>query len=106
MSTAEQTIEGTDPDTGKLFEVPRVQVEIDPSDPTVIKLRFSGGIELERGVASDVAFYNGLVAGKNVTLTVECFVAGPKNTHRRDSEGNVDAVVQTKSLIVHSVEGL
>jgi hypothetical protein len=35
---------------------------------------------------------------------IDAFVAGPKNTHRRDSDGNVDAVVQTKSLVVHSVE--
>lgn len=105
MSTPEP-IEGTDPDKGKLFEVPRVGIVLDDSDPTVLKLAFSGSIELERGDAQAVEFYNSLKPGSNVSLSVEAFVAGPKNTHRRDSEGNVDAIVQTKSLVVHSLENL
>jgi hypothetical protein len=100
-------IEGTDPETGKLFDLPRVKVELDPADPTVIKLAFSGSIELERGKPDDMAFFNGLVAGRNVSLQVEAFVkSGPANVHRRDSDGNVDAVVASKSLIVHSVENV
>ncbi len=95
---------GEDPDNGKLFEVPRVAVTIDEADPGVIKLAFSGSIELNRADPSDVAFYNSLKAGTDTDLNVQAFVAGPKNAHRRDSEGNVDAVVQTKSLIVHSLE--
>lgn len=94
---------GEDAEKGKLFEVPRVKVVVDEADPNVIKLAFSGSIELDRGKADDVSFYNGLNAGKNVELTIEAFVAGPKNSHRRDSEGNVDSVVQTKSLVVHSL---
>ena len=108
MSTAEapeQTIEGTDPETGKLFDLPRVAVELDPADPTVLKLSFSGSIEIPRADPSGVQFYNGLVAGRNVTLTVEAFVkSGPAIVHRRDSDGNVDALVASKSLLVHSVD--
>lgn len=100
----EGTQSGEDPDAGQLFEVPRVKIEIDETDPTVIKLGFGGSIELDRSVASDVQVYNSLVAGRNASLHVEVFVKGPKNTHRRDSEGNVDAVVQTKSLDVHSID--
>jgi hypothetical protein len=107
MSTAEPTtITGEDIEKGKLFEVPRAQVVIDEADPGVLKLSFSGSIELDRADPSDVSFYNSLKAGTDAGLSVECFVAGPKNTHRRDSEGNVDAVVQTKSLIVHSIDGV
>lgn len=95
--------EGEDAEKGKLFEVPRVAVTVDDTDPTVLKLSFSGGIELERGKADDVELYNRLVSGKDVDLDVTCHVAGAKTTHRRDSEGDVDAVVQTKSLIVHSI---
>lgn len=102
----EGTETGPDPDVGKLFDVPRVGVIVDETDPTVIKLSFSGGIELNRANASDVQFFNKLKAGKTVSLEVEAHVAGGKTTHRRDSEGNVDAVVQTKSLLVHSIDGL
>jgi hypothetical protein len=96
--------EGQDAEKGKLFEVPRVAVTIDEADPGVLKLAFSGSIELDRSKPDDVAFYNSLIAGRDAALAISAFVAGPKNSHRRDPEGNVDAVVQTKSLIVHSCE--
>jgi hypothetical protein len=100
------TESGPDPDKGKLFEVPRVAVVVDETDPNVIKLAFSGSIELDRGDASDVAFYNRLKAGTNVDLDLGLFVAGPKKSHRRDPDGNVQAIVETKSLIVHSINDL
>lgn len=89
---------------GKLFEVPRVKVVVDETDPTVLKLAFAGSIDLDRTVKADVDFYNRLVDGKTADLQISVHVAGAKTIHRRDSEGDVDAVVQTKSLIVHSVE--
>ncbi len=98
------TASGPDAEKGKLFEVPRVAVIVDESDPGVIKLVWSGSIELDRTKADDVAFYNRLEAGKNVDLEVQAFISGAKKTRRRDSDGNVDAIVETKSLIVHSVE--
>jgi hypothetical protein len=100
----EGTQSGPDATKGKLFEVPRVGVIIDETDPTVIKLSFSGGIELDRTNADDVSFYNRLTAGKTVSLEIEAHVGTTKTTHRRDSEGNVDAVVQSKSLTVHSID--
>lgn len=103
-TSQQDTPDGQDPESGKLFEVPRVGVLVDETDPTVLKLAFSGAIELERGNASDVAFYNRLNAGQTVALRVDAHVAGAKTTHRRDSDGNVDAVVQSKSLIIHSLE--
>lgn len=95
---------GQDPDNGKLFDVPRVKVLVDETDPTVIKLAFSGSIDLDRSIASDVEAYNALKSGQRTEITVEVHVAGAKKTHRRDSEGDVDAVVETKSLIVTSFE--
>lgn len=108
MSTnAVQLVEGTsggeDPDKGKMFEVPRVGIVIDESDPTVIKLAFSGSIELDRTNGLEVGFYNDLVAGKPAEVVVTVHVAGAQNRHRRDSEGDVDAIVQTKSLVVSDV---
>ena len=100
----EREIEGQDAEKGKLFEVPRVAVIVDETDPTVLKLSFSGSIELDRTDASDVELYNQLRAGQSAELHVTAHVAGAKTTHRRDSEGDVDAVVQTKSLVVHSLD--
>jgi hypothetical protein len=54
----EGTASGPDADKGKLFEVPRVVVAVDETDPGTIKLAFSGSIELDRAKADDVAFYN------------------------------------------------
>jgi len=95
---------GPDAETGKLFEVPRVGVIVDDADPTVLKITFSGSVEIERGDAAGVKFYNTLRAGRGVALQVDAHVATTKTTHRRDSEGDVDAVVQTKSLVIHSLE--
>lgn len=95
---------GQDPDKGKLFEVPRVKVAVDESDPTVIKLAFSGSIDLDRTVAKDVEFFNKLKSGKPASLAISAHVAGARTRHRRDSEGDVDAVVQTKSLIITDIE--
>jgi hypothetical protein len=50
-----------------------------------------------------VEFYNQLASGKPAQITVTVHVAGTKTRHRRDKEGDVDAVVQTKSLIVTDV---
>jgi hypothetical protein len=99
----ENELDGQDAEKGKLFEVPRVAVTVDDSDPNVLKLSFSGSIELERGNASDVALYNKLKPGSNHDLNLGVFVAGPKTTHRRDADGNVDSVAQTKTIVIHSL---
>jgi hypothetical protein len=88
---------------GKLFDVPRVGIVTDLTDPTVIKLAFGGSIELDRGNAQQIEFYNSLMAGHASDLVIGVHVKGAKMAHRRDSEGDVDAVVQTKSLVVTDV---
>jgi len=103
LATVEGTESGEDPDLGKLFEVPRIAVNVDDSDPNVIKLAFSGSVELDRDNAQMVEFFNTLVAGESKGLVVDVHVAGATQRHRRDSEGVVDAVVQTKSLVVTDV---
>lgn len=94
------TESGPDADAGKLFDVPRVKVVVDESDPNVLKVAFAGGVELDRGKPDEVGFYNQLKAGKSMDLEITVHVAGAKTSHHRDSDGNVDSIVQTKSLIV------
>lgn len=94
---------GPGAETGKLFDVPRVGIVVDDSDPTMLKLAFGGSIELDRNEKARVEFYNDLKAGKPRTLTIGVHVAGAKKTHRRDSEGDVDAIVETKSLVITDI---
>ncbi len=109
MATTEAEIrDATDDDLepgeqGRVVEVPRLAVEIDDTDPDVLKVAFSGSIELERGSRDQVAFFNSLDHGRTIDLRMTGFVAGAKTTHRRDSEGDVDAVVLTKSVVVSDV---
>lgn len=100
----DEQVNGQDAEKGKLFEVPRVAVIVDESDPGVLKLKFSGQVELDRTAAGDVQFFNRLKAGKVFNLELSGYVAGSTKTHRHDSEGNVDAIVETKTLTVNSVE--
>ena len=87
---------------GKLFELPAI--EIDESNPTAITLAFSGSIVLDRSQASDAALYNSLKHGKPFDLLVSGLVKGSKKTHRRDNDGNVDAIAETKSLLIDSLD--
>lgn len=87
-----------DADKGQLFKV-----EIDRSQPTVVKLAFSSSIELSRSEADAMQLYNRLKEGKNTTIKVGAFISGHGNIHRRDGEGNVDAVVQTKSIKITDI---
>ena len=91
--------EAEQPKPLKLFEITP-----DPAKPTLVSVSISGKIKLDLSQKSDVDFYNALTAGKNVILPTHFFVASTKKTHRRDSEGNVDAVPESKSLIVDLVE--
>jgi len=90
-----------DPDTGTLF--PPVKIEIDRSDPNVIKLALRGSIEFDRSNRKQVEFYNSLKHGGEAELVVTVHVAGSRKVHRRDSEGDVDAIVETKSCVVTDV---
>ena len=88
--------------TGKLFEMPAI--EIDESNPTAVSIAFSGSVTLDRSQADDMALYNKLKHGKLFDLHVSGLVKGSKKTHRRDNDGNVDAIVETKSLVIDSID--
>jgi hypothetical protein len=92
-----------DPDTGQLLKMPRVPVVIDDSDPNVLKLAFSGGVEIDRGDKELIDFYNALRAGRTAEIEVSVFVAGTTKTQRRDKDGNVDSIVETKSVTITDV---
>lgn len=88
-------------DGGKLFEIPPIQ--LDKAKPTQISVNVSGKIKLDLSQKTDVDFFNALQAGKTLELPTTFFVASTKKTHRRDGEGNVDAIPETKSLVIDGV---
>jgi hypothetical protein len=96
----EGTIDDEDPETGKLFDV---AVRVDDTKPTLISVSISGKIKLDLRRKADVDFYNALKSGKTFIAETHYFVASTKKTHRRDNDGNVDAVPESKSLIVDLV---
>jgi len=90
-------------DKGQLFEVPRVSVLVDDSDPTILRLVFSGFYELDRDNAGQVESYNALKAGRESTLSITVRVAGTQKGHRLDSEGDLADIVEAKRLVVSDV---
>lgn len=80
-----------------------VDIKPDKAKPTLISVNVSGKIKLDLSQKSDVDFYNVLQAGKLIELPTSFFVASTKKTHRRDSDGNVDAVPEMKSLVIDGV---
>ena len=83
----------------RLFEIKEYSTR-----PSTIRIAISGAIELDLNRKEDVDFYNTLEPGKLVTREATFFVASTKTTHRRDSDGNVDAVPQIKSLVVDGLQ--
>lgn len=103
-SSVSSTSDGGD-DSGspaKLFEMPKIK--IDTTQPSLIGFSFSGDINVtDRDDPAWTTLYNDLAAGKTRDITVTVYTAGAKKTHRRDKDGNVDAVVETKSLKITDV---
>lgn len=91
------------PEKGQLFEVPRVVVLMDDSDPTILKLSFSGSYELDRDNATQVEAYNRLRAGSEAELAITVRVVGAQKAHRLDSEGDLADIVEAKRLVVSEV---
>jgi len=91
------------PERGQLFEVPRIGVLMDDSDPTILKLAFTGSYELDRDNAAQVEAYNRLRAGQEALLSITVRVAGANKHHRLDSEGDLADIVEAKRLVVAEV---
>lgn len=77
--------------------------KIDGQSIDRISIKWSGEVFLDRSDPSDVAVYNELRLGRDVALLVEakCSSTGAKGA--TDREGDLDVVVATKGLKVHSL---
>lgn len=92
-----------DGDQTKLVELPKIKIVVDEADPTILRLHFSGDITIDRGDARWIEWWNRIRPGKTLDLNVGLFCPSAPLVHRRDKEGDVDAVAQTKNLIVTDV---
>ena len=77
--------------------------KIDGQSIDRISIKWSGEVFLDRSDPDDVAVYNALRLGKDVSLLVEakCSSTGAKGA--TDREGDLDVIVATKGLKVHSL---
>ena len=77
--------------------------KIDGNQIDRIAIRFAGEVFLERTSPEDVALFNKLVLGHDVTLMVEakCSATGAKGATDRD--GDLDVTIGQRSVKVHTV---
>ncbi len=68
-----------------------------------IGLKFGGTITLDRSNEDDVALYNRLRLGQDVTLRVEARCAGTGAKEKADADGHLELVLGEKALRVHTV---
>lgn len=98
-----------DPDGKALFDRSQFEREdlaidkVDGNPIDRIKLEFAGAVFLDRSAPADVALYNKLRLGHDVTLMVEgkCSSTGAKGA--TDREGDLDVVVGAKGVKVTTV---
>jgi hypothetical protein len=87
--------------TERLFELP--PVEQDDASPDVLRLAFSGAVELDRTDEEDVRLYNSLAAGGIFNLELRVDVAGVVIRHKRDGRGLPSTVTHSKAIAVVDV---
>lgn len=77
--------------------------KIDDQTVDRIALKFTGTIFLDRSDPSDVAVYTELRFGRDVALLIEAKCLGVSGTGATNKDGDLDVVVGTKGLKVHSI---
>jgi hypothetical protein len=77
--------------------------KIDGQTVDRIALKFGGTVYLDRSDASDVAVYNELRFGRDVELLIDAKCLGVGASGATNKDGNLDVVVSTKGLKVHSI---
>jgi hypothetical protein len=78
--------------------------KVDDQSIDRISLKFSGEVYLNRSEPSDVAVYNALRLGRDVSLLIECKCSSTAAKGATDRDGDLDVVVGTKGLKVHSLQ--
>jgi len=98
-----------DPDGKKLFNEADYEREdlaiakVDGNQIDRISLKFAGEVFLDRSDPNDVALFNRMKLGHDVTLQVEAKCSGVGAQGATDREGDLDVVVGRRQVKVHTV---
>lgn len=98
-----------DPDGKRLFNEADYEREdlaiakIDGNQVDRIAIKFTGEVFLDRADPEDVALYNRLKLGNDITLRVEGRCNGVTGKGATDREGDLDVVVGQRAVKVHTV---
>lgn len=98
-----------DPEGKRLFDESDYEredlaiAEVDGNQVDRIAIKFAGVVFLDRSDPADVALYNKLRLGSEVTLMVEGRVSGTGAKGATDREGDLDVVVGQKAVKVGTV---
>jgi hypothetical protein len=98
-----------DPDGKKLFNDADYEREdlaiskVDGNQIDRIAIKFAGEVFLDRSDPEDVALFNRMKLGQDVTLQVEAKCSGVAARGATDREGDLDVVVGQRSVKVHTV---
>ena len=98
-----------DPDGKKLFNDSDYEREdlaiakVDGNQIDRIALKFTGEVYLDRSSPEDVALFNRLKLGHDVTLQVEAKCSSVAAQGATDREGDLDVVVGRRGVKVHTV---
>jgi hypothetical protein len=109
MQAAADAKEETDAGGENLFnpgayDNPELQLaKVDGQSIDKIGIAFSGSVKLDRSTPDDCSLFRRLMLGKVVTLKVDAKVVGVATKGKDDSDGNTDAVVETKTLSVNTI---
>jgi hypothetical protein len=98
-----------EPEDGALFDRSQYDREdlaiakIDGEQIDRIAVKFAGTVFLDRSDPNDVALYNQLKLGRDVTLNIEGKCSGTAAKGATDRDGDLDVIVGERSVKVHTV---
>ena len=98
-----------DPGKGELFDRSQYDREdlairkVDDQQIDKLRVKFGGGILLDRSDPADVSLYNKLTLGRAVELRVAGTVAHSGTGYTTNRDGDLDAIVGERSVKVETV---
>jgi hypothetical protein len=88
----------------RAYDDPALQLPmVDGQGIDKIALKFSGTIRLDRSKPDDVALFRRLKLGKDIDVKLEGKVVGSNTTGATNKDGDLDVVVGSKTLDIHTI---
>lgn len=84
----------------RLFPLPRIKADL--TSPDVIRLAFTGVVELDRENADVVEYFNALKPGKLATICITARIDGGSKIYKLDDD-EIAEVFETKRIVATEV---